>query len=319
MLAILSGCAASSSETIKAKDEIPAGYTYSPEVKGGQTTVDAAKKDLAVLLGDSSKNPGIKYYGQPHINDFAGKQALEELVKGNPSRSISFWYELDENYREKDLVYMAFSRIAVLENRIEVSPRVVFYYEDMIDQPIVVEKTRDRVGVGNHVVGREIEGGIHRLYKIHFPGLISFHFSKVDDARRFADDLFVIQQALKAKHDERRTLFESKAAQSRALNVKPPVSEEQRRYIVQANALTQQKNYAGAMDLYLKATDRDPVSYPAAYFNMALLYAQELRFKRAIESMNRYLLLEPDAKDARSARDKIYEWELMVPKTMQRN
>ncbi len=30
--------------------------------------------------------------------------------------------------------------------------------------------------------------------------------------------------------------------------------------------------------------------------------------------MNQYFLLEPDAKDARSARDKIYEWEVMIQK-----
>jgi hypothetical protein len=28
--------------------------------------------------------------------------------------------------------------------------------------------------------------------------------------------------------------------------------------------------------------------------------------------MKQYLTLEPDAKDARSAQDKIYEWELMM-------
>jgi hypothetical protein len=30
--------------------------------------------------------------------------------------------------------------------------------------------------------------------------------------------------------------------------------------------------------------------------------------------MKHYLLLEPQAKDARSAQDKIYEWELMLGK-----
>lgn len=30
--------------------------------------------------------------------------------------------------------------------------------------------------------------------------------------------------------------------------------------------------------------------------------------------MKQYLLLEPEAKDARSAQDKIYEWELMIQK-----
>lgn len=45
---------------------------------------------------------------------------------------------------------------------------------------------------------------------------------------------------------------------------------------------------------------------------MALLYAQIHRFNMAISFMKKYLILEPDAKDARSAQDKIYEWELML-------
>ena len=122
----------------------------------------------------------------------------------------------------------------------------------------------------------------------------------------------VIQQNLNKYQDERLALFESKAAQYRALKVKPPVSEEQRKFIVQANAMSQQKEYGRAIDFYLKAIELDPVSYPAAYFNLALLSAQMHRFKSAIAYMKQYLLLEPEAKDARSAQDKIYEWELMI-------
>ncbi len=58
----------------------------------------------------------------------------------------------------------------------------------------------------------------------------------------------------------------------------------------------------------MKAIKLDPVSYPEAYFNMALLSAQGRRFPPAVRYMKQYLLLVPDAKDARSAQDKIYEW-----------
>ena len=83
---------------------------------------------------------------------------------------------------------------------------------------------------------------------------------------------------------------------------------------MQANALNERKNYAGAIDLYTKTIEIDPVSYPEAYFNLALLSAQMQRFKPAIDYMKQYLLLEPGAKDARSGQDKIYEWELMLDK-----
>jgi tetratricopeptide (TPR) repeat protein len=109
-------------------------------------------------------------------------------------------------------------------------------------------------------------------------------------------------------------LFEPIAAQYRALKVKPPVSEEQRKYIVQANLFNQQKMYDKAIDLYNKAIELDQTAYPAAYSNLALLSAQVKNFYAAIYFMKKYLLLEPEASDARGAQDKIYEWEAQVAK-----
>ena len=61
-----------------------------------------------------------------------------------------------------------------------------------------------------------------------------------------------------------------------------------------------------------KALDLDPTSYPGAYFNLALLSAQMKRFNPAISYMKQYLSLVHHAPDARSAQDKIYEWEFMM-------
>jgi tetratricopeptide (TPR) repeat protein len=293
-----------------------AGAVYFPKLPPGITTLEAAKKHMA------DQNPCIKVYGQPGINNRAGKKALRALAKQRTG-----WLTYDS---KDELLFMCLgaSEADFLEDRIEWSPGISFYYEDLIDNPLVVEKVlqspavtiiidfidgREAEGIQNHA-GKDVTDYV-RPYRIHFPGLISFFFTDLSVARGFADDLYFMQRAQKKIHDEQReqrSVFEAKAAQYRALKVKPPVSEQQRRYIVQANALTQQRNYAGAMDRYNKAIEIDPTSYPAAYFNMALLYAQELRFRKAIEYMKKYLLLESDAKDARSAQDKIYEWEVMV-------
>ena len=56
----------------------------------------------------------------------------------------------------------------------------------------------------------------------------------------------------------------------------------------------------------------DPTSYPGAYFNLALRAAQENLPGTAIFRMKQYLMLVPDAKDARSAQDRIFEWEIMM-------
>jgi hypothetical protein len=91
-----------------------------------------------------------------------------------------------------------------------------------------------------------------------------------------------------------------------------PVSEEQRRLIVQANALTQQKQYSKASYQYRRVIELDQTAYPETYFNLASLSDQENFPVSAIFYMKHYLLLVLDAKDARSAQDKIYEWEFMI-------
>lgn len=302
LMVTLLGCATAPTDGPSSQVET----VYSPQPASGVEDVDAAKKDLAELLA-GKRNPGIKYLGESGINNLAEEGALKELVRGR-SGPVTFWYQQEE------LVFMAFSSIAVHEDRIEVSPRISFSFEDAMECPLVVEKTREKATIGHFAVGKTTSGASFRYYKVTFPGKMAFYFEKLTDAQRFADDLFVIQQDLKKKQDERRARFESKAAEYRVLAVKPPVSEEQRKLVVQANTSNEQKDYAGAIGLYLKAVDLDPVSYPGAYFNLALLSAQMKRYNAAIGYMKQYMQLVPDAPDARSAQDKIYEWELLMKK-----
>lgn len=160
----------------------------------------------------------------------------------------------------------------------------------------------------------KLEGG---LYKIEFPG-IRFSTGSINGPskiKQFADALLRIQQEEQRECEDqnaRVAAFEKTAEHYRSLAVKPQISEDERRYLVQANLLSKQKEYSKAIEMFQKALEIDPTAYPAAYFNMALLAAQDSRYCMAIANMKMYLLLEPDAEDARSAQDKIYEWELLM-------
>jgi tetratricopeptide (TPR) repeat protein len=137
------------------------------------------------------------------------------------------------------------------------------------------------------------------------------------DLKKAADNLYFIQKTLEnlpEKLNKELALFEPIAAEYRSLRVKPQITEEQRRLVVQANAYNQRKDYAGAIDRYNKTLEHDPVSYPEAYFNLALLHEQQRLYTFAITYMKKYLMLVPDAEDARGAQDKIYEWEAWIQK-----
>jgi tetratricopeptide (TPR) repeat protein len=133
--------------------------------------------------------------------------------------------------------------------------------------------------------------------------------------KRLADNLiFIRNYYCKKNYTSQLALFEPIAIKYRALEVKPKVSEEQRKYIVQANGFNEQKNYIKAIEFYKKAIEVDQTAYPGAYSNLALLSAQIYQFNAAIYFMKKYLMLQPDAADARGAQDKIYFWEAQITK-----
>ena len=153
-----------------------------------------------------------------------------------------------------------------------------------------------------------------KVYEIKLSGLTVYYKIKdLEFAKRFADDLVYFQNMKDLVSVSDIKNFESIAADYRALKIKPPVAEEARKYIVQANAMTELKEYKKAIDFYDKALQIDPAN-PMVYNNQALLYAIVNRYADAINFMKKYLMLVPDAPDARAVQDKIYEWELSVTK-----
>jgi tetratricopeptide (TPR) repeat protein len=273
----LLGCATTSTPQPK--------KAYHPKLPPGVTTLEAAIEDLATLL----KTPIIYIeYGETdykvHAQDEEAKARLKERISYLSYESVII---------DDEKVSIKARSIPVYRDRIDI-PIYPLFYEDLLESNIVVD--HDAIKLPSRV-------------KLNF-----WRYEQAANVERIADDLLFIQQALKKKQDERLALFESKAAQYRALKANPTISEEQRKLIVQANAASQQKDYTGAIDLYKKAIEQDPFSYPGAYFNVALLCAQLQKYNQAITYMRQYLMLEPEAKDARSARDKIYEWEFMAKK-----
>lgn len=186
--------------------------------------------------------------------------------------------------------------VLVLDDRIEFKfkrQKTIMYFSDILDRNIYAS-TYGYVPLG------------------------SFSIKMGKKALELADDLIFIKKHLRIQfyrqQDSLLNLFKPTAAQYRELKVKPAISEEQRKFIVQANLFNQQKMYDKAIELYNKALEVDQTAYPSGYSNLALLYAQINNFNVAIFNMKKYLLLVPEATDARSAQDKIYEWEAMVPK-----
>jgi len=203
----------------------------------------------------------------------------------------------DKNTKVKDYP----NDILVLDDRIEFKSKkqnAILYFSDLTDSiKYSMVNLKAVLELKNFSLHKNITG--------------KYTFGIFEELRK---DLMLIQKQLQKKIDESQLfVFEQKALEYRKLRIKPPVSEEQRKYIVQANSMTQQKNYSEAIKLYDKAIEADQTN-PIVYYNQALLLAQVKRFNVAINRMKKYLILSPEASDARSAQDKIYEWEILMQK-----
>jgi tetratricopeptide (TPR) repeat protein len=102
--------------------------------------------------------------------------------------------------------------------------------------------------------------------------------------------------------------FQGVVAKYLAANPKPGLPEETRKFKVQAEFAMQEKQFDKAAELYGKALEVAPW-WPEGHFNRALILGETKKYWVAMREMKRYLLLVPDASNARAAQDKIYQWE----------
>lgn len=110
-----------------------------------------------------------------------------------------------------------------------------------------------------------------------------------------------------AEPQEDLEAFRARAAELRS-KAAQPVTEDSRRYRVQAESAVTEKRFEDAARRYRQAIDASPW-WADGYFNLALVLGELGRAREAIIAMKKYLFLAPDAPDARDAQDKIYVWE----------
>lgn len=145
-------------------------------------------------------------------------------------------------------------------------------------------------------------------------GLYDGPFHKERPAN-FADALLVLKFAAVKFADDDEARFQEALRNYKAAATKPGLPEAIRAFKVQAEGAIRDKDFESAANYYGQALDVAPW-WPEGHFNSALVLAEVGDFPDAITEMNRYLLLVPNAADARAAQDKIYDWQRKVPATV---
>ncbi|MCM2302109.1 MAG: tetratricopeptide repeat protein [Flavobacteriaceae bacterium] len=251
-----------------------------------------AQEGLPLVQGDY-----IYYYPKLNINT----QNFENIKK-NLSEVLKSTGQIYDVKNKKEINAKDIKEILVLDDRIEVEARskknnLTLYFPKLIDSTMIFYTYQNS------------------WHYVYFPSLVNFAFSDFSNAQTLANNIYAIQYSLIDKRrDSLINVFKPLAENYRSLKQKPSVSEEQRKLFIQADHLNQQKKYFDAIKMYLKAIQLDKTSFPSAYSNLALLYAQTNFFDYAIFYMKQYLMLVPNAEDARGAQDKIYAWEGLIGK-----
>jgi len=253
---------------------------------------------VLLALGANSQTEEIFYY--PELNTIPAT-----TLRDNLNRFIT-----TDAGRPKN--------VSVFDDRIELNTKnqnKTIYFSDLLDYSIKVIRIKNAPPADDLYQIRLKNCILSPVPNSTITGINGITDWKPYIIKQLADILFLLQYQLnETRYSSQLVLFLPIAAHYRELKIKPPVSEEQRKYIVQANSFNQQKNYEKAIELYNKAIELDMIAYPSAYSNLALLSAQIQKFDAAIYYMKKYLMLEPDSADARGAQDKIYEWEAKLSK-----
>ena len=129
-----------------------------------------------------------------------------------------------------------------------------------------------------------------------------------ESAYKFADALLRLKIEYGRSLASAEEKFHEAVASYHAANPKPELPEEARKFKIQAEGAIRDNDFEGAASLYGQAVDIAPW-WPEGHFNRALVLGEVKEYSLAIVEMKRYLLLNPNAPDARAAQDKIYDWE----------
>jgi len=171
-------------------------------------------------------------------------------------------------------------------------------------EPVFARKRRFRLGyvyVVTDTAGRDLPSPLNRLS--YDPTVAESLASALNHLHALAGDRGA------ALRD-----FPQRAATWRALTSKPPIPEEVRVQRLLAEDAVKQNKPEEALNRYETGLELYP-TWPQGYFNAALIAAELGFYAEAIEHMQAYLELAPDASDAQSARDQIAIWQFKAKET----
>jgi tetratricopeptide (TPR) repeat protein len=140
---------------------------------------------------------------------------------------------------------------------------------------------------------------------------IDLQFSSSTGASEFKNALnWLVAHAAQLPADAaaEQLAFDQKIAGWKASASKPPMPDEAHTHEVLAKHAVEEKNFDKAIYEYEAALEIFP-TWPDGQFNVALICGETADYDCAVEHMQDYLELVPNAPDAQAAKDKLIVWK----------
>jgi hypothetical protein len=87
------------------------------------------------------------------------------------------------------------------------------------------------------------------------------------------------------------------------------MTESAREHLVKANIYLEKQRYADSIEEYQQVIADSPWIFDA-FFNLAHIYAAASQYRKASETMQNYIILQPQGSRSRQAKDSVYRWEV---------
>lgn len=161
-------------------------------------------------------------------------------------------------------------------------------------------------GTPNSVLRRLNSAGDYLRIRGVDPGTLveeRFTLRTPEEAMQFATAVEDLVRAAARVAEEDRA-FAVRAAAWRAMNPKPRLSVPGERNRILGEQAMRERDFPRAMLHFENAVLTDP-TWPSGNYNLALLYETAGQAEEAVRYMKRFLLLEPDSREAAAAREKV--------------
>jgi tetratricopeptide (TPR) repeat protein len=269
----------------------------------------AAKADFAKATSVDGTSMGVDFLrGYRPFWAAIAEEVLPALASGDNARARA---RIDDIVRRLGLREKAGLEVQGIDSGADSGAAKAILLYEMNGPLLVLNQRLDTQVAGEHA--QRSAAAMADAQKALLAGNRKLAFERFVQAYREAPDTQGRSQAIQGL-----------AMVMRGMLQRPEISEDVRRLLVRAQVLAEEKDYAGAVDAYWKALDLVPW-YAQLHYDRAILIAQLAasapsgQYDVAIEEMNRYLVLAPDAKEARSAKDLIYQWEIKRERAAQRS